>query len=166
MAKRFSETKIGQFLKGVAPAAVEALGVVFPPVNALVDIFGEKIPPEKMIEFERLKREYEMNELKEYLNDVQDARRANVEIQTSSEASWLAKNLAYIIDLAIVLSTIVLAMLLYYKRIPVENKEIAYSLLGLLFAQLVTVINFHRGTSKSSSDKQLQINELLKKKIE
>lgn len=82
-----------------------------------------------------------------------DARAMNSSIQSSAEASGLAKNAAYIIDFVIVGSTIGLCTLLMLQGVPTENKELALMALGSLITLCGTVVNFHRGSSQGSKDK-------------
>lgn len=89
-----------------------------------------------------------------------DARSMNLGIQTSAEASPLAKNTAYYIDITLVVSTIILAFFLFVFPLPLENKELAYMMFGSLLTLTGTVVNFHRGSSQSSSNKQDELNKL------
>ena len=91
-----------------------------------------------------------------------DARKMNAEIQLSATSSFLAKNTAYIIDFVIVGATIVLTWLLFFKGVPDENKELAYIAFGSLITLSGTVVNFHRGTSQGSKDKEDKVKGLAK----
>ncbi len=91
-----------------------------------------------------------------------DARAMNVGIQTSTEASDLAKNTAYYIDMVLVVATIALAFALFGFELPLANKELAYMMFGSLLTLTGTVVNFHRGSSQSSADKQVEIGKLRK----
>jgi hypothetical protein len=77
----------------------------------------------------------------------------NSNIQNSAVASWMAKNVAYCIDVAIVASTIALTALLMTSSVPQENKELALMAFGSLVTLCGTVVNFHRGSSQGSKDK-------------
>jgi len=82
-----------------------------------------------------------------------DARAMNVKVQESTNASWLAKNTAYTLDLGIVTATIFLAWFAFMKGVPEANKELVYMALGSLITMCGTVLNFHRGSSQGSKDK-------------
>lgn len=156
MAKKFSETRVGKFLATVAPSALSVIGDVFPPAQLVASLFEDKKPdrtPEQITEFNVLLAEYEANELKAYMADIADARAMNVQVQQAERASWLSKNVAFILDLSVMGAVIGLGLLLYFVQIPVGNKEIAYSLLGVLFASATQILSFHRGSSKGSADK-------------
>jgi hypothetical protein len=152
--KKFFETKVGQFLQRNAPKVLDIVGDVFPAVGVVTELFKSEVKdPALQAELEILLKEYEANELKAYLGDVANAREMNIQIQQSSAASWLSRNIAYLIDIVIISATILLALLLYFQPIPAVNKEIAYSLLGILFSLSVQILSFHRGSSKGSQDK-------------
>jgi hypothetical protein len=156
MKKPFKETAVGKFLSKNAPGVLEVVGDVFPPAKLISNLFEKEAPqmaPEQTLEFQKLLLEYEQNDLKAYLADVADARDMNIKIQEAAAASWLAKNVGFMIDLLIVACTIGLVLLLYFVPIPDGNREIAYAVLGVLLTGLNTVLNFYRGSSKGSADK-------------
>jgi hypothetical protein len=97
-----------------------------------------------------------------YLNDVANAREMNTAIQSSDKASWLSKNIAYMIDVIFVLSFIIMLVMIFLRVVPEGNKELFYTGFGLLGGYVGTVINFHRGTSRGSETKQKQLDKLLK----
>jgi hypothetical protein len=101
-------------------------------------------------------------ELEIYLSDVANSREMNTKIQESDKASWLSKNIAYIIDGIFVVSFITMLVLIFLKAVPEENKELFYTGFGVLGAMLSTVVNFHRGTSIGSERKQKQIEKMSK----
>lgn len=103
------------------------------------------------IDFEKLKLEYE---------DTINSRETNVKIQESQNASWLAKNTAYILDFIVILSTIFLGMMLFFVVIPQENMNIANIMFGAMLSYCSTIFGWHRGSSKGSTDKQEIINQL------
>lgn len=102
-------------------------------------------------------------ELQLYLADTANARDMNSKIQESDKASWLSKNIAYMIDGLIILSFIVMLVMIFNRVVPDSNKELFYTGFGLLGGFVGTVINFHRGTSKGSENKQKQLDKLSEK---
>ncbi len=113
------------------------------------------------IDFEKIKLETEAK-LEDKRLDIQNTNNAqvmNTQIQTSEFSSKLAKNTAYIIDLVLVLSLLVLVFCLFIFELPIENKELAYTMFGSFLMYVGTVINFHRGNSKGSNEKQELINQ-------
>lgn len=114
------------------------------------------------IDFEKLKLEKETI-LENKRLDIQNTNNAqvmNTQIQASEFSSKLAKNTAYIIDLVLVLSLVVLVFCLFIFKLPIENKELAYTMFGSFLMYVGTVINFHRGSSKGSNEKQELINQI------
>ena len=138
-----------------------------------IDLSKEELTPEDKqkimdsqieimkIDFEKLKLETEAK-LEDKRLDIQNTNNAqvmNTQIQASEFSSKLAKNTAYIIDLVLVLSLVVLVFCLFIFKLPIENKELAYTMFGSFLMYVGTVINFHRGSSKGSNEKQELINQ-------
>jgi hypothetical protein len=96
--------------------------------------------------------------------NTDSARDMNAKVQESSNASWLAKNTAYALDIGIVAATIFLAWFAFMKGVPEANKELVYMALGSLITMSGTVLNFHRGSSQGSKDKATEIQALKDKK--
>ena len=139
-----------------------------------IDLSKEELTPEDKqkimdsqieimkIDFEKLKLETEAK-LEDKRLDIQNTNNAqvmNTQIQASEFSSKLAKNTAYIIDLVLVLSLVVLVFCLFIFKLPIENKELAYTMFGSFLMYVGTVINFHRGSSKGSNEKQELINQI------
>lgn len=105
---------------------------------------------------------------KAYLADVQSARDANVHIQESDKASWLAKNIAYCIDIWMALIwgifTIYVAAI-WAKVISSASVDFTgiLSLYSTVTAVFMITVNFHRGTSQGSQDKQKILDKIAKK---
>lgn len=104
---------------------------------------------------------------KAYLQDVQDARGANSKVQDSANASWMAKNVAYLIDIFICL--IWGSLSVYIAAIWIQIIETKADMTGILSlyatvtAVFMTVLNFHRGTSRGSERKQETLDAVMKK---
>lgn len=117
-----------------------------------------KAVEEKLLEYAKLNFE----EAKAYLADTQDARMNNVKIQESDKASWLAKNVAYIIDLFLTLLWGVVTIILFLKIFKIAAADVdmvsLMALHGTCTAVFMTVLNFHRGTSRGSEEKQKHLN--------
>ena len=138
-----------------------------------IDLSKEELTPEDKqkimdsqieimkIDFDKLKLETEAK-LEDKRLDIQNTNNAqvmNTQIQASEFSSKLAKNTAYIIDLVLVLSLVALVFCLFIFHLPIENKELAYTMFGSFLMYVGTVINFHRGSSKGSNEKQELINQ-------
>lgn len=92
--------------------------------------------------------------------NTDSARNMNAKVQESANASWLAKNTAYALDIGIVSATIFLAWFAFIKGVPEANKELVYMALGSLITMSGTILNFHRGSSQGSKDKGADIQKL------
>ena len=103
------------------------------------------------------------SELETLIKDMDSARDMNSRIQESDKASWLSKNIAYIIDCVFVVAFILMLVMIFNKAVPESNKELFYTGFGLLGANVSTILNFHRGTSIGSERKQKQIDKIMQK---
>jgi hypothetical protein len=109
-------------------------------------------------ELARMANETKLVELDNANTD--SARDMNAKVQESANASWLAKNTAYALDVGIVGATIFLAWFAFIKGVPENNKELVYMALGSLITMSGTILNFHRGSSQGSKDKGADIQKL------
>lgn len=137
-------------------------------VDKGVDYVEEKIgvklepnmPPEKIAEIQAKAQEHEEFMVEQDNKNTADARDMNSKVQESQNASWLAKNAAYIMDFMVILATIALSCFAYFIGVPDVNKELVYMALGSLITMTGTILNFHRGSSASSQMK----NDIIFKK--
>jgi hypothetical protein len=153
---------LSSLLKNVAPGLATA--VMGPLGGAAVSAIASKLGVEDTVEAvaahlqanpdAALKlRELDLKELELNNANTDSARKMNAEVQNSVNSSWLAKNIAYCIDVVIVLSTIGLTYMLMSQQVPTDNKELALMAFGSLVTLCGTVVNFHRGSSQGSKDK-------------
>ena len=105
---------------------------------------------------------------KAYLHDVQSARENNSKIQ-GDKPSWLAKNMAYIIDLFVTLlwgglTSYLMAVMLNLapKQIGVDYTAVT-AVWGAVSAVFTQVLSFHRGSSQGSADKQKLLDRISQK---
>ena len=61
---------------------------------------------------------------------------------------------------SVVSKTTLIVFCLFIFKLPIENKELAYTMFGSFLMYVGTVINFHRGSSKGSNEKQELINQI------
>jgi hypothetical protein len=116
---------------------------------------------EFLIESAQKKAEQELEVIKVSNADTASARDMNTRIQESTNASGFAKNAAYYLDFVIVGATLVLAYILFFVQIPEENLQLLYMGFGSLLTMCGTILNFHRGTSHSSREKDSAIHGIL-----
>ncbi len=122
-----------------------------------------KSDPKLAADFADKAAEREVDLIKAHLADVADARDHDVKIQESANASYLAKNVAYWIDLFIVVATFTMAYVILFKEIPTQNREIFYTTFGSLITLCMTVVQFHRGSTHRSQQKDETIKTLVKR---
>jgi hypothetical protein len=149
-------------LKGIAPtlatavagplggAAVTALASKFG-VSDSIDAVAKAIAGDPKA-VEKL-QELELEMAKLDMANTADARKMNSEIQSSTTASWLAKNIAYVIDVAIIAGALTMTFVVFIVGVPEQNKSMAFTALGSLWTLTGTVVNFHRGSSAGSKAK-------------
>lgn len=95
---------------------------------------------EKMLELTQ-------NEIESYLKDTQSAREMNSTIQNSDKASWLAKNVLYILALLITGGFFGLLTYMLAHEVPTANKDVLNILLGSLGTAWITIISYFFGSS-------------------
>lgn len=100
------------------------------------------------------------------LKDVSDARLTNVNIQNSDKASWLSKNISYIIDIFVCMVWGVMTFYLLAKWINLIKSDTPVDMTGILgvyaavCGMFTQVLSYHRGSSKGSDDKQKTIDRM------
>ncbi len=114
------------------------------------------------LDFEKLKED---NRAKEFVT-IQDnqntanARENNTKVQESDKSSWLAKNTPFVLDFLAVFAVFMLGCGLLFIEIPADNIQIVNIMFGSLLGIMGTVYNYHRGSSKGSTEKQDIINKM------
>jgi len=158
-------------LKGIAPtlATVVAGPLGGAAVSAIASRFGVEDSVEAVAKAiagdpaaAAKLQELELEYAKLDMANTADARDMNSKIQESANAAWIAKNAAYILDFAIVSATIIMTWIVFFKGVPVENKEIAYMAIGSLITMCGTVLNFPRGSSAGSKSKTEEMMRAVK----
>lgn len=98
--------------------------------------------------------------------DRDSARDMNAKVQDSEKASWMAKNIAYILD--VLVGLVWASLTLYIAAISARLIETKADFTGILslYSTVVAVfmisLNFHRGTSRGSEKKQEMIDRMRK----
>lgn len=156
-------------LKEAAPALATAVagpmgGMA---VKVIADKLGVDAAPDAIIEAIKADplasiklAEIDLKEFELHNQNTDSARKMNSEIQQAQWASWLSKNVAYIVDLLIVGGALFMTFMVFVKGVPESNKALAYTALGSLWTLAGTVLNFHRGSSQGSKDKANEIDKL------
>lgn len=105
-------------------------------------------------------RKVDLDFYKVEVENTKSAREMNAIIQADADASFLAKTLPYIIDAGVITLTFALIILLFWAKIPTENKELMYMALGACLTWVGTILNFHRGSSANNQRKDHTIDKL------
>ena len=107
---------------------------------------------------------------KAYLQSIGSAQDMNVKVQDSDKASWMAKNMAYLIDLFVTflwggLTAYLMAVMLNLVRKDVNVDYTAVTAVwGAVTGVFTQVLSFHRGSSKGSEDKQKLLDQMVRRK--
>jgi len=158
------EKLIGGGIKGIAEGATSVINAINAPKEEK-DKALQAIQEELNRHQEAMMIEADSVE-KAYLVDVADSREANAKIQESDKASWLAKNVAYLIDVFIIalwggLTAYVLASMLHLiaKEAGVDYTGVT-AIWGGVTALATQIIGFHRGSSQGSVEKSKLIDKM------
>lgn len=105
---------------------------------------------------------------KSYLADTQNARDDNAKIQESDKASWMAKNVGYILDLFTSIIWGSLTLIIIGKAFKLVGNDVDWSTVLSIYSTVtaifMTCLNFHRGSSAGSRDKQKQLDKMMNDK--
>lgn len=129
-------------------------------IQAMANAHTEKMA-ELAIEEARVEIEAEASRLA----DVANSRDMNKSIQESDKASWLSKNVAYCVDIFVILIWGCMTCYLLgtaLKLLKTSNVDLTgiYGLYASVTAVAMTIINFHRGSSAGSERKQRQLEKM------
>lgn len=145
-----------------------AQAVVDKGLDYVEDKLDVKLEPgmsaEKLAEIQAKAQQHEEFLILQGNSNTAGARDMNSKVQDSQNASWLAKNAAYVMDFMVIIATIALSCFAYFIGVPDVNKELVYMALGSLITMTGTILNFHRGSSASSQTKtDAIVNSLVKR---
>ena len=120
---------------------------------------------ERLSALEKERQDFALMVLQTDLADTTDARSANVKIQ-GDRPSWMARNVAYLIDIFIVglwggITAYLLGGMLHLiaQRQGVDYTGVT-AIWGGVTALATQIIGFHRGSSQGSADKQKTIDRI------
>lgn len=106
---------------------------------------------EWLLEAATKRAEVELRREAQGFADTANAREHDSRIQESPNASWFAKNTAYLLDFLVIVATLAMAGAILFQVVPAGNKELFFTSFGTLLTMCVTILNYHRGTSQSST---------------
>jgi len=142
--KKFSETKVGKFLKDKAPNILNTVGDILPSngvlgiVKNLIGSSEELSPEDKKIAFEHLEEMYALE-----VQDKISARNREIEVAKMHKFDFLFY-LTGIIGLG-VFCFIVYAIV--YLTIPEANKEIWIHLIGISEGVVLSIFGYYFGSA-------------------
>ena len=153
MKKKFSETKVGAFLKENAPSVLDVVDDFVPPVKILTALVkGASIPPEKRAELEKLLAEYEMEELRLEYADRSDAR--SLQKEALQQEDVFSKRFLYYLTIFSIGLGFTYIFLTTFIPIPQQNLRIVDTTQGfLLGVVLAGIYAFWFGSSNGSHQK-------------
>lgn len=138
-------------------------------IGNAIDAIPDLSPDQKQMAKEILKFEMaELNELDGMIfADRKNARETNLQMQVSETPGWLAKNVAYCIDimLALVWGSLTIYIAGKFMNLVTDgsNMTSVLSLYATVTAVFSVVVQYHRGSSISSRSKDEQINRMINK---
>ena len=103
-------------------------------------------------------------ETKAYLADTSNARDNNAKIQESDHASWLAKNVTYILAIVVTIGFFSLLAYMLKYAVPESNERIMDILLGALATAWVSIVSFFYGSSQGSRENTKIIKSMVANK--
>lgn len=166
MKKKFKETKVGQFLNGVAPTIIDAVGDAFPPVKILSALFeGQEVTPEQKKEFTQLLKEYELKEYELFLQEqkmaYEDTASARaMQMKALEQDDRFSKRFIYWLAAGSLFLGFSYIFFITFSQIPVENQRFADTILGVVITLVMgTIYTFFFGSSKGSWDKTNLLNK-------
>lgn len=101
--------------------------------------------------------------------DAKDARAHDLAVQQATAASWLAKNVGYLLDLLVAVvwgACTVYLLLRALKLVGAGGVDLTgvLAIYSTLTAVFMTIVTFHRGSSRSSQEKDAALRASLTSK--
>ncbi len=159
MKKPFKETKVGEFLGTALPGIAEIL-----PDKGILGIAKNLIDKATISESEKTEmlaeiKEMELALFQEQVKDTQNARQREIELKDSIGV-WVQNIAASVV----IVGFIALLFGVVFMKVEVKNKELVYTLIGLLGGIVGSIFNYWFGSSAGSSKRNDQMMDLLHKK--
>lgn len=104
-------------------------------------------------------KELDLEEKKAVIGDIGNARQRDTQVQTSVNATVLAKNTPSYLALGTVFLTFVLFFIWAFINVTPSQKEIVIYILGVLSAIDAQIFSFYFGSSMGSKEKQVQLDK-------
>lgn len=159
MKKPFKDTKVGNFLSNALPGIADVLpdkGILGIAKN-IID--NATVSPEEKEEMLAELKNIELTFFQEEVKDRQDARQREIVLKDSIGV-WNQNVVAFLVIVAF----IGLLFGVVFMKVEVQNKELVYTLLGLLGGIVSSIFNYWFGSSQGSAKRNDQMIDLLNKK--
>lgn len=148
--KKLKDTKVGSWLKTNVPGVLDAVDDYFPPAKVLTALVkGQKIPDEKMVEFEQLLQQHEKEMYELEIKDRDSARSREVEIIKAGGND----HLMYVSGYVALGAFLVMVFAVIFLPESVSHNALFHQLMGIIEGVALTVFGYYFGTSKGSHDK-------------
>ena len=146
-----------QLLTGLLPIGEKLVERLIPDPTARAKAMKELKSMEQKGELAKLEAEYA---------DRDSARKREMAIATSENATWLNKTVTPILALGTVLMSFSLFLVVIFVDVDVNSgaKDILIYVLGALNSAMTVVLAYYFGSSVGSKQKSNEINEILEKK--
>tara|TARA_E500000331_G_C17043777_1_gene620800 strand:+ start:123 stop:581 length:459 start_codon:yes stop_codon:yes gene_type:complete len=146
-----------QLLTGLLPIGEKLVERLIPDPTARAKAMKELKSMEQKGELARLEAEYA---------DRDSARKREMAIATSENATWLNKTVTPILALGTVLMSFSLFLVVIFVDVDVNSgaKDILIYVLGALNSAMTMVLAYYFGSSVGSKQKSNEINDILEKK--
>lgn len=146
-----------QLLTGLLPIGEKLVERLIPDPTARAKAMKELKSMEQKGELAKLEAEYA---------DRDSARKREMAIATSENATWLNKTVTPILALGTVLMSFSLFLVVIFVDVDVNSgaKDILIYVLGALNSAMTMVLAYYFGSSVGSKQKSNEINEILEKK--
>ena len=152
---------IQDLFSGGANTLVNSVGKV---LDNVITTKEEKLQLENEIRKSEMQYQLDLKKLSNeeqqmILGDISSARQREVQVQTSEQATKLAKNISPILALGTVVITLALFYVLIFspKTVEGDSKDIVMYILGVLSAVLTQIYSYYFGSSAGSADKSKTI---------
>lgn len=95
-----------------------------------------------------------------YFKDTDSARQRDINANNSEHAGWLAKNIAPLLAIIFTGIFLTIIILVLTKNVKANDTNTSSIITGM-FGIVMMIIGYYFGSSKSSNEKQKQMNEMM-----
>lgn len=151
--KKFSETKIGEFIQKTAPDILEVIGTSFPPASIISELLKLKgiINSSNSDTISKLLSYYQLYELNEYNENTKDAR--DMQKTALQQDDKFSKRFIYYLAAFATFISFIYIFAITFFAVPTESQRFSDTTLGVIIAGVLSVIfNYFFGSSLKSTN--------------